>query len=51
MRCKWSLRDSNGHLVYEDKDFRDLAIEVGYEQLFDRVNQVFGDDALLDFRP
>ena len=49
VRCKWWLHESNGHLVYEDKDFRDLTIEVAYEQLFDRVNQVFGDDALLNF--
>ena len=51
LRCKWWLHDSNGRPIYEDEDFSDLAIEVGYEQLLDRVNQVFGDDPLLDFRP
>ena len=51
VRCKWWLHDSNRRLVYEDREFRDLSVEVGYEELFDRVNQVFGDDPLLDFSP
>ncbi len=51
VRCKWLLRDSNGRPIYEDEEFRDLAVELGYEQLLDRVNLVFGDDPLLDFRP
>ena len=46
VRCKWWLHDSNGRPIYEDEDFRDLAVEVGYEQLLDRVNQVFGGDPL-----
>ncbi len=51
VRCKWSLHDSNGCPIYEDGEFRELAVEMSYEQLLDRVNQVFGDDPLLDFRP
>ena len=46
VRCKWWLHDSNGRPFYEDEDFRDLAVEVGYEQLLDRVNQGFGGDPL-----
>ncbi len=51
VRCKWSLHDRRGRSVYEDREFRDLSIEVGYEELLDRVDQVFGNDPLLDFRP
>ena len=51
VRCKWMIHDSKGRPVYEDEDFRDLAVEVDYEQLLDSVDQVFGDDPLLDFRP
>ena len=51
VRSKWTLYESDGRPVFEDADFKDLDIEVGYEQLFDRVNQVFGEDPLLDFCP
>ena len=51
VRCTWWLHDSNARLIYEDEDFRNLAVELGYEQPPDRVNQVFSDDPLLDFRP
>lgn len=51
VRSKWSLHDRNGCLIYEDRDFRKLVVEVGYEQLLDRVNRMFGNDPLLDFHP
>lgn len=51
VRCKWSLHDRRGRSIHEDREFRDLSVEVGYGELLDRVNQVFGNDPLLDFRP
>lgn len=49
--CKWTIHDGKGRPVYMDEDFRDLAVELGYETLLDRVDRVFGDDLLLDRRP
>lgn len=49
--CKWTIHDGQGRPVYKDEDFRDLAVELGYETLLDRFDSVFGDDLLLDFRP
>ena len=48
-RCRLTIRDSNGHLLHEDPDFRMLTREVGYEQLLGHVAHTFGDDPLLDF--
>ena len=51
VRCRWRLFGSDGRPIHEDKDFRNLTLEVGHEQLLGHVSQVFGDDPLLDFRP
>ncbi len=49
--CKWTIRNGKGRPVYRDERFRDLAVELDYETLLNRVDRVFGDDPLLDFRP
>ena len=46
VRCKWTIHDSNGQLLHEDRDFRALTTEVGYEQLLDHVARAFGDDCV-----
>ena len=51
VRCKWWLHDSKRRPIYADREFRDLTLELGYEELLDQVDQVFGDDPLLDFSP
>ncbi len=50
VRCRWTVRDSNGQPLHEDQDFRTLTKEVGYEQLLNHVAKAFGDDPLLGFR-
>ena len=49
-RCRWTLLGSNGQLLHEDHDVRQLTKEVGYEQLLDHVARAFGNDPLLGFR-
>ena len=50
VRCRWTLHGSNGQLLREDRDFRALTKEVGYDQLLAHVASAFGDDGLLGFR-
>ena len=48
VNCRWEVQaGSYRRSVHVDKDFKTLKRKVKYEQLFDLVNQAFGEDALV----
>ena len=48
VNCRWEVQaGSDRRSVHVDKDFKTLKRKVKYEQLFDLVNQAFGEDALV----
>ena len=46
VRCKVEMRHDGKYLVQE-KDLTEHSIDVGYVELFDRVNACFGQDTLM----
>lgn len=47
VKCKLKMEGIDGRSLYADKDFRVLERKVKYEELFDIVNEAFGEDPLV----
>ncbi len=51
VHCRCVMRDNSGRILHEEPEWIRRTIELGYEDLLDHVNAVFGDDPLLESRP
>lgn len=50
VHCRCIMRDNRGRILHEEPELIRRTVEVGYENLLDHLNAVFGDDPLLESR-